>query len=175
MKRGSLRCELDSATPSGLQQAALGGTGGERAWPCRQSPVHCPGSRTGSTPGRRRPSGTPRTAPAARRTCHVPIGYAARAARAHWLRHAPSACWRAFGSSPPRAAETRPRPAPRPDQWPHDRRSAPPPIAHWPSHPLVIVAVPPLEQRESPPGIHWAQDGGAGRPPEPRRGCCRRH
>ncbi|XP_038005010.1 atherin-like [Motacilla alba alba] len=91
MKRGSLRCELDSAPRSGLQQAAMGGTGGERLRPCGQSPVHRLGAGARPTPGHRDRAGAPRAARAARRARRAPIGCAARAARPHWLRHAPSA------------------------------------------------------------------------------------
>lgn len=143
MKRGSLRCELDSATPSGLQQAAIGGTGAERVRPCRQSPVRGPGGRS----------------PAHNRTPPTERNTASSAARPLAVPRAPPAL---IGCATPRpllkglrqltAARRRATPPARPMTSRQAQRS--PQIAHWPSHLLVIVAVPPLEQRESPPGIH---------------------
>lgn len=107
MKRGSLRCESDSATPSGLQQAAIGRTGEKRVQPCRQSPVYCPGGRkpahtrtppaAGPQPDTAGRAGAPRAAPPALRPQPGRAGPAApplaepRAPHPHWLRPAPSA------------------------------------------------------------------------------------
>lgn len=149
MKRGSLRCELDSATPSGLQQATIGGTGGGGG-------VGLPAV-AGTLSRRQEPSPQPDTADeqehrGRRRQRSDPGQATPDLPHRHWLRRPPSLaaprrvrCWRFFGSS--RAAVPRPRAASRPDQWPHDRHSAPPQSAHWPRHSLVMVAVPPLQRR----------------------------
>ncbi|XP_041317781.1 transcriptional regulatory protein AlgP-like [Pyrgilauda ruficollis] len=67
MKRGSLRCELDSATPSGLQQAAIGGTGGERVRPAGSLRYAVPAAGARPHPGTADRAGAPRAAPAAPR------------------------------------------------------------------------------------------------------------